>query len=165
MQNTSYSLYAIFQSDVVCSDKLIFNAIQGLTVAKIINVNSLDDIEKYAYSTYYPSNTPQDCLIKFYVTSTGECFYMNRIFFARSEGENAPIKIMALIKYNESIGETIGILDANYISLFPMIYRIYNQIRNLKIVLGIGTLSTPHQAYVNPNPVFPDSTIKLPLIL
>lgn len=137
-------IYSIFNEDILISDNIKFNAIQGYNIVDICNVGGVEDVIKWFIVN---NKRPKDILsyevYRFINPIKGYEWYISNHFIAykgSSEYYEHP-RIKAFF-YNNT-----AIIDA-FDTLF--IFECFLcECTDIKRVYKIGYLSTPHKAVVN----------------
>lgn len=137
-------IYSIFNEDILVTDNIKFNAIQGYDIVDVCNVGGVEDVIKWFRVN---NKRPKDILFyevyRFINPIKGYEWYVSNHFIAykgSSEYYEHP-RIKAFF-YNST-----AIIDA-FDTLFTFEYFLC-ECTDVKRVYKIGYLSTPHKAVVN----------------
>ena len=137
-------IYSIFTEDILVTNNIKFNAIQGYDIVDVCNVGGVEDV-----ITWFRTNnkSPKDIHsyeVCRFINPVKDCeWYINNHFIAYKDNseyhKNPSIKAFF---YNNT-----AIID-NFDTLFTFKY-LLNTCDNVKRVYKIGYLSTPHKAVIN----------------
>ena len=137
-------IYSIFNEDILISDNIKFNAIQGYDIVDICNVGGVEDvIAWFRANRKSPKDIPSYEVYRFINPIKDYEWYIHNHFIAYKD--NSKYHRNPIIKaffYNST-----AIID-EFDTLFTFKYflRAY---ANVKIVYKVGYLSTPHSAVIN----------------
>lgn len=137
-------IYSIFNEDILVTDNIKFNAIQGYDIVDICNVGGVEDvIAWFRTRNNSPKDIPSYGVCKF-INPVKDCeWYISNHFIAYKDNseyhKNPSIKAFF---YNNT-----AIID-NFDTLFTFKYFLC-ECTDIKRVYKIGYLSTPHKAVVN----------------
>ena len=152
-------IYSIFTEDILVTNDIKFNAIQGYDIVDVCNVGGVEDvIAWFKTNNKRPKDIPSYKVYRF-INPVKDCeWYIHNHFIAYEDNseyhKNPSIKAFF---YNNT-----AIIDG-FDSLFTFKYFL-STCANVKRVSRIGYLSTPHSTVVNY--VRTDFTrIKLPYIV
>lgn len=150
-------LYSLFSEDVVLSNDMIINAIQGYNIVETINVLSLADVVLYFKARESTPNryVKRSQLYCFQVPATGEAWYIGQFLIAHRKSRNMSIYIRALFYSYRAVVSSIKVL-IDYKELL-------GRINSVAINDNIGTLSTPHSADICYGGKY--DTVKLPFVI
>lgn len=137
-------IYSIFNEDILISDDIKFNAIQGYDIVDICNVGGVEDVIAWFRTNH---KSPKDILsyeVYRFINPVKDCeWYINNHFIAyKGNSEyNKNLIIKAFFCNNTAI------IDSFY-TLSTFEYFLC-ECTDVKRVYKIGYLSTPHEAVVN----------------
>lgn len=151
-------IYSIFNEDILVTDNIKFNAIQGYDIVDVCNVGGIEDVIAWFRTNNKSSNDILSYEVYRFINPVKDCeWYINNHFIAykgNSEYYEHP-RIKAFFCNSTTI------IDA-FDTLFTFEYFLC-ECTDVKRVYKIGYLSTPHKAVVNyANTNF--TKIKLPYI-
>lgn len=137
-------IYSIFNEDILVTDNIKFNAIQGYDIVDVCNVGGVEDvIEWFRVNNKRPKDILFYEVYRFINPIKGYEWYVSNHFIAykgNSKYHKNP-RIKAFF-YNST-----AIIDA-FDTLFTFEYFLC-ECTNVKRVGRVGYLSTPHEAVVN----------------
>lgn len=137
-------IYSIFNEDILVTDNIKFNAIQGYDIVDVCNVGGVEDVIKwFRVNNKRPTDILSYEVYRFINPIKGYEWYVSNHFIAykgSSEYYEHP-RIKAFF-YNST-----AIIDA-FDTLFTFEYFLC-ECTDVKRVCKIGYLSTPHKAVVN----------------
>ena len=152
-------IYSIFNEDILISDNIKFNAIQGYDIVDVCNVGGVEDViawfrinnerpkDIHYYEVYRFINPVKDCE-----------WYINNHFIAyKGNSKYYRNPIIKAFFYNST-----AIID-KFDTLFTFKHFL-STCDNVKRVSKIGDLSTPHSAVIN-YAITDFTKIKLPYIV
>lgn len=136
-------IYSIFNEDILISDNIKLNAIQGYDIVDVCNVGGIEDVIAWFRTNNKSSNDIPSYKVYRFINPVKDCeWYINNHFIAykgNSYYKNPSIKAFF---YNNT-----AIID-NFDTLFTFKY-LLSTCANVKRVGKIGYLSTPHEAVIN----------------
>ena len=151
-------IYSIFNEDILVTNNIKFNAIQGYDIVDICNVGGVEDVIAWVRThTNSPEDIPSYKVYRF-INPVKDCeWYINNHFIAYKDSSKCyGHPIIKAFFYNNT-----AIID-DFDTLFTFKYFLH-ECANIKRVHKVGYLSTPHNAVINY--VRTDFTrIKLPYI-
>ena len=137
-------IYSIFNEDILISDNIKFNAIQGYDIVDICNVGGVENVIAWfrtnnkrtgdipSYEVYRFINPVKDC----------EWYISNNFIAYKSSSKYLKYPIIKAFFYSNA-----AIID-NFDTLFTFKY-LLSTCANVKRISRVGYLSTPHNAVVN----------------
>ena len=137
-------IYSIFDEDILISDNIKFNAIQGYNIVDICNVGGVEDVIKwFRVNNKGPEDISSYEVYRFINPVKGYEWYISNNFIAHKDNskyhKNPSIKAFF---YNDT-----AIIDSfDTLFTFKYLLGIYT---NVKRVSRVGYLSTPHSAVIN----------------
>lgn len=152
-------IYSIFNEDILVTDNIKFNAIQGYDIVDVCNVGGVEDvIAWFRTNNKNPKDIPHYEVYRF-INPVKDCeWYISNHFIAyKGNSENYECPRIKTFFYNGT-----AIID-DFNTLFTFRYFLY-ECANIKRVYKVGYLSTPHKAvenYINTD----FTKIKLPYIV
>lgn len=147
MQNKVNYIYTIFNRDIVISNKVLINALQGYKVKKIAEVLSVKDIIDEFLTKLKISKIPSlplDVFYEFENPLTKETWFIGKYLIAHSKNEQVPRIILVAVN---SVIIVQNIQD--YIAWKPILSDYYSILHLTVVNHSIGFLSTPHQVSIN----------------
>lgn len=136
-------IYSIFNEDILVTDNIKFNAIQGYDIVDVCNVGGVEDVIAWFRNNKRIGDIPSYEVYRF-INPVKECeWYINNHFIAykdNSEYHKDP-SIKAFF-YNNT-----AIID-DFDTLFTFKYLLSTCV-NVKRVSRVGYLSTPHSVVIN----------------
>lgn len=151
-------IYSIFNEDILVTNNIKFNAIQGYDIVDICNVGGVEDvIVWFRTNNKSPKDIPYYEVYRF-INPVKDCeWYINNNFIAyKDHPEYHKNPVIKAFFYGST-----AIID-NFDTLFTFKYFL-STCANVKRVGRVGYLSTPHEAIINYTRI--DFTkIKLPYI-
>ena len=137
-------IYSIFNEDILVTDNIKFNAIQGYDIVDVCNVGGVEDVIAWFRTN---RRSPKDILsyeVCRFINPVKDCeWYISNHFIACKDNseyhKNPSIKAFF---YNDT-----AIID-NFDTLFTFKY-LLSTCANVKRVSSVGYLSTPHKAEIN----------------
>ena len=151
-------IYSIFNEDILVTNNIKFNAIQGYDIVDICNVGGVEDVIAWFRTN---RKSPKDILsyeVCRFINPVKDCeWYINNHFIAyKGNSEYYGNPSIKAFFYNNT-----AIID-NFDTLFTFKY-LLSTCTNVKRVSRVGYLSTPHRAVVN-YAITASAKIKLPYI-
>lgn len=137
-------IYSIFNEDILVTDDIKFNAIQGYDIVDICNVGGVEDVIAWfrtnnkrtgdipSYEVYRFINPVKDC----------EWYISNHFIAYKDSYEYIKNPIIKAFYYSGT-----AIID-DFDTLFTFKYLLSTCV-NVKRVSRVGYLSTPHSAVIN----------------
>lgn len=137
-------IYSIFNEDILVTDNIKFNAIQGYDIVDVCNVGGVEDVIAWfrtnnkslkdipSYEVYRFINPVKDC----------EWYISNHFIAYKDSYEYIKNPIIKAFFYNNT-----AIID-DFDTQFTFMY-LLSVCANVKIVSRVGYLSTPHEAVIN----------------
>lgn len=137
-------IYSIFNEDILVTDNIKFNAIQGYDIVDVCNVGGVEDIIAWFrtnnkshkdilyYEVYRFINPVKDC----------EWYISNNFIAYKGSSEYHKNPIIKAFFYSNT-----AIID-DFDTLFTFKYFLSTCV-NVKRVSRVGYLSTPHSAVIN----------------
>ena len=159
MKNKFNKLYSIFYNNVVVSDSILINAIQGYNIEDRGFTATLDDLSA-ALTPHYRkcSYIPTDRLIHFSNPASNVDWYIgNHIVACGVDGKAADIKLL----FNE---RTVIVKDLKYFNCFKKVLGMKDTYGIIMIPI-IGKLSYPDTAHVQFSPKTANIQVKLPIVI
>ena len=137
-------IYSIFNEDILLSDNIKFNAIQGYNIVDICNVGGVEDVIKwFRVNNKRPNDILSYEVYRFINPRKGYEWYISNHFIAyKGSSEYCEHPIIMAFFCNST-----AIIDA-FDTLFTFECFLC-ECTNIKRVYKIGYLSTPHKAVVN----------------
>lgn len=137
-------IYSIFNEDILVTDNIKFNAIQGYDIVDVCNVGGVEDIIAwFRTNNKSPKDIPHYEVYRFINLVKDYEWYINNNFIAyKDSSEYIKNPIIKAFYYSGT-----AIID-NFDTLFTFKYFLCECI-DVKRVYKIGYLSTPHKAILN----------------
>ena len=137
-------IYSIFNEDILVTDNIKFNAIQGYDIVDVCNVGGVEDVIAWFRTNNKRTGDIPSYEVYRFINPVKDCeWYINNHFIAykgNSEYHKNP-SIKAFF-YDDA-----AIID-NFDTLFTFKY-LLSICTNVKRVNRVGYLSTPHSAVIN----------------
>lgn len=150
-------IYSIFNEDVLVTNNIKFNAIQGYDIVDVCNVGGVEDVIAWFRTNNKRTGDMPSCKVYRFINPVKDCeWYINNHFIAYKGNSEKNPRIKAFF-YNNT-----AIID-NFDTLFTFKY-LLSICANVKRVSGVGYLSTPHDAVIN-YAITDFTKIKLPYIV
>lgn len=137
-------IYSIFNKDILVTDNIKFNAIQGYDIVDVCNVGGVEDVIAWFRTNYKsPKDIPSYEVCRF-INPVKDCeWYINNNFIAYKDSfEYSENPVIKAFYYSST-----ALID-NFNTLFTFKYFLCECI-DVKRVYRIGCLSTPHKAIIN----------------
>ena len=137
-------IYSIFNEDILLSDNIKFNAIQGYDIVDICNVGDVEDVIAWFIINNKRTRDIPPYEVYRFINPVKDCeWYINNNFIAyKYSSKYLEDPVIKAFYYNDT-----AIID-NFDTLFTFKYFLC-ECTNVKKVHKIGYLSTPHKAVVN----------------
>lgn len=137
-------IYSIFNEDILVTNNIKFNAIQGYDIVDVCNVGGVEDVIAWFRTNNKGTEDIPSYEVYRFINPVKDCeWYINKHFIAYKDNseyhKNPSIKAFF---YNN-----IAIID-NFDTLFTFKY-LLSTCANVKRVSRVGYLSTPHEAVIN----------------
>ena len=137
-------IYSIFNEDILVTNNIKFNAIQGYDIVDVCNVGGVEDVIAWFRTNNMGTGDIPSYEVYRFINPVKDCeWYINNHFIAYKGNskyhKNPSIKAFF---YNNT-----AIID-NFDTLFTFKY-LLSACDNVKRVSKIGYLSTPHEAVIN----------------
>ena len=137
-------IYTIFTEDILVTNNIKFNAIQGYDIVDVCNVGGVEDvIAWFRTNNKSPKDIPSYEVYRF-INPVKDCeWYINNHFIAyKDNSEYYEYPRIKAFFYNNT-----AIID-NFDTLFTFKYFL-STCTDVKRVSKIGYLSTPHKVVIN----------------
>ena len=137
-------IYSIFNEDILVTNDIKFNAIQGYDIVDVCNVGGVEDvITWFRINRNSPKNMPSYEVYRFINPIKGYEWYISNHFIAYKDSSKCyGHPIIKAFFYNNT-----AIID-DFDTLFTFKHFLSMCI-NVKKVSRVGYLSTPHRAITN----------------
>ena len=137
-------IYSIFNEDILVTDNIKFNAIQGYNIVDICNVGGVEDVIKwFRTNNKGPEDIPSYDVYRF-INPVKDCeWYINNHFIAYKGSS----KYYEHPRIKAFFWNSTAIIDS-FDTLFTFKYFLC-KCTDVKRVYTIGYLSTPHSAVIN----------------
>lgn len=137
-------IYSIFNEDILVTDDIKFNAIQGYDIVDICNVGGVEDVIAWFRTNNKSLKDIPSYEVYRFINSVKDCeWYINNHFIAYKDNSkyHKDPSIKAFFYYS-----TVIIDDFD--TLFTFKY-LLSTCDNVKRVSRVGYLSTPHSVVIN----------------
>lgn len=137
-------IYSIFKEDILITNNIRLNAIQGYDIVDVCNVGDTEDVIKWFRNHYKsPKNIHSYEVYRFINPVKGCEWYISNYFIAyKGSSEYYKYPSIKALFYNST-----AIID-DFDTLFSYRY-LLSECTNVKRVYKVGYLSTPHKAVIN----------------
>ena len=137
-------IYTIFTEDILVTDNIKFNAIQGYDIVDVCNVGGVEDVIAWFRTNNKSPKGISSYEVYRFINPVKDCeWYINNHFIAyKGNSEYHKNPIIKAFFYNST-----AIID-DFDALFTFKYFL-STCANVKRVSKIGYLSTPHSAVIN----------------